>query len=249
MTVKGYPDRKKRDGGAANFATVAPVREQQFALDVVSHNTAQVIGTDLVEADSTTTAIVATGHAALVGDIISFTSGNLDTIEVRVASVDTDEIGLAEELSEAPATNDGFQILRQKVAVVNADGELTIAATINNDANAGAVGADTLRTVEGGRSRGIAPVSYNHSGVVTTAAYTQIIASTAAAVTSIYVSDTSGRFIILALGGAGSEVDQIYLSPGFAGWIPLYIPIATRVSIKALDANTAAGYFIISGLT
>lgn len=249
MTIKGYADRKKSADGAPDFATVSPIREGQFGLDVRASVFAQLIGADAAEADSTTRVIVATGHAALAGDIISWTSGNLNTREYSVSAVDTDEISICEAMSEAPAAADTFDILRPKMPVVNDEGQLTIAASLNQAENTGVAGSDTLRAVEAGRQRAIAPVSYDHAVPVTTAAYTEIIASTAAALTSLYVSDTSGRFIILALGAAASEVNQIILSPGFAGWIPLYIPAATRVSIKALDAATAAGYFIISGLT
>ncbi len=98
-------------------------------------------------------------------------------------------------------------------------------------------------------SLGIAPVSYDHTVPVTTTAYTQIVASTAANVTSFYIADTSGSFLTLAFGSAGLEIDQLHLAPGFAGWIPLRVPTGTRISIKALDADTASGRFIISGLS
>lgn len=247
MGLKGYSDKAKSADGALDFATLNPVREQQTGIDVIAHAFFQSIGTDAAEAACTTRIITATAHAALVGDVISFTSGSLNTKEYRVSAVATNTITVSEAMSVAPTATDTFSILRQKAALVAASGGISTA--ISNDTNTGLAGANTLRMVEGGRARGIAPVSYDHTVPVTTAAYTQIIASTAAEVTSIYVGDTSGSFLILAVGGSGSEVDQMYLAPGFAGWIPLRIAASSRISIKALNANTAAGYFIISGLS
>ncbi len=249
MSIKGYADKFKSADGAPDFATLNPVRESQYGLDVITHGTCQVIGADAAEAGSTTRSIVATAHAALVGDVISWTSGSLNTKEYRVASVSTNAIVVSEAMSVAPTAADTFNILRQKVSIVNSSGQPTIAATIDADKGTGAVSADTLRMVDAGRARGIAPVSYDHTVSVTTSAYTEIIASTAAEVTSLYVADTSGSFLILATGAAASEVAQVYLAPGFAGWIPLRIAASTRVSIKALDTATASGLFVISGFS
>ncbi len=247
MSIKGYADKTKADAGAPDYATLNPVREQQYGIDVIAHTFFQNIGSDAAEAACTTRIITATSHSALVGDVISWTSGSLNTKEYRVSAVATSTITVSEAMSVAPTAADTFNILRQKAGLVESNGGISV--SLANDTNTGLVGADTLRFVEGGRTRGIAPVSYDHTVPVTTAAYTQIIASTAAEVTSLYVSDTSGSFIILAVGGAGTEVDQIYLSPGFAGWIPLRIAASSRIAIKALNTNTAAGLFIISGLS
>lgn len=98
--------------------------------------------------------------------------------------------------------------------------------------------------------KAIVPVSYSHaSAPVTTSAYTVIIAATSAAVTTLYVSDTSGSSLVVAFGGSSLEVNQICLSPGFADWLPLRVPEGTRISIKALDSDTASGMFLISGFS
>lgn len=144
--IKGYPDQKKIDEGAPQFGTVQPVREQQFAADMVAHAFAQLIASDAAEAGSTNRIIVATGHSALVGDIISWTSGALNTKEFRALAVAADSITVAEEMSTAPSVADTFSILRQKVATVSASGGLSVSATLTNDTNYGVVGANTLRT-------------------------------------------------------------------------------------------------------
>lgn len=337
MSIKGYPDRKKIDAGVNNFATVGPVREQQFGLDVIAHVFAKQVATDAAEAGSTTTGIVATGHLAQVGDVINWTSGNLDNNEYRVSEVDTNEITLCEEMSEAPAAADTFQIMRPKTPLVNDDGTLSVGVTFADDHNYGAVGAATLRTAaQIGNATGAAdfgsgaigaqtlrtaahignatgaaafgtgadsaqtlrttlstrheaaatPVSarkgngtafdtygstvtgtavpavvtasrakveldtHSHSGGnVSAAAYVELIASTSAAINRVYIADTSGEPLIVAVGAAASEVDQLYLGPGHAGWIDLHIPASSRISIKSLGSTTTGGVFIFTGLS
>lgn len=140
MTIRGYPDQKKLHEGKQEFVTVNPVREQQNGADVVAHMYAREIGTDTAEAASTTRVIAATGHAARRGDIIAFTAGNLNTMEFRVYSVDTDTITMAEEMPEAPANGDAFSILRN--ITPRADSSGSPAVTVDPPT---AVGANTKK--------------------------------------------------------------------------------------------------------
>lgn len=88
------------------------------------------------------------------------------------------------------------------------------------------------------------------AGTVTTSAYTQIIASTTGAINRLYIADTSGSAMILATGGAGAEVDQLYIGPGGSDApYELTIPASTRISIKALDTNATSGQFILTALS
>lgn len=123
--ISGYADQKKNSNGKQEFVTVSPVRAQQHALDAVAHMSVQSIGSDAVESGSTATVINATAHAAIRGDVISFTSGNLDTLEVKVKEVTANTITLVEELSEAPAASDTFDILRHKYLKVASDGGIS----------------------------------------------------------------------------------------------------------------------------
>ena len=81
---------------------------------------------------------------------------------------------------------------------------------------------------------------------VTTAAYVQLIASTSSATGEIEIFDSSGQGMILAIGAAASEVDQIYIFPGGNGRVPLKIPVSSRVSIKAKTATASVGYIMIN---
>jgi hypothetical protein len=76
-----------------------------------------------------------------------------------------------------------------------------------------------------------------------------VIASTAAAINRLYLADTSGSAMILAVGAVAAEIDQLYLGPGHSGWIDLNIPAGARVSLKALDATASSGRFILTGLS
>jgi hypothetical protein len=76
---------------------------------------------------------------------------------------------------------------------------------------------------------------------VTTSAYVQLKASLAAECQEVEIFDSSGQTLVLATGAAASEVDQIYITPGGNGRIPLRIASGTRVSIKAVSATASVG--------
>lgn len=79
------------------------------------------------------------------------------------------------------------------------------------------------------------------AGTVTSAAWTQVIASTAALAQGLYIFDSSGVSLELGFGAALSEARRLIIPPGgLNGFIPLNIPAATRISIRAL--GTTADY-------
>jgi hypothetical protein len=125
-TDSGYSDQKKTRKG--QHVTVSQIREQQYGYDVRAHLYVQEVATDAAEADSTTTTIVATAHAAIPGDIILFTTGNLAKSEYTVAETETNAVVVAEVMREAPAAADAFKILRFKHPKVNSDGDITVSA-------------------------------------------------------------------------------------------------------------------------
>lgn len=125
-TPKGYSSQEKDDRLKAQHVTVEPIRTKQHGMSVNANVYVYEVGTDAVEASSTTSVINATGHAALAGDIINFTTGALSGQEFKVSEVDTNEITIAEEMSVAPSAADAFQILRHKYAVVDSGGLITV---------------------------------------------------------------------------------------------------------------------------
>lgn len=142
------------------------------------------------------------------------------------------------------------------------------------DTNTGAAGASTIRTVLSTRQEAAAtPLSvrisdgsafsipatagrsYSDSARidysstnVTTAAYVQVIASTAAAINAITVFNGCGESLYLATGAAASEVVKSIIPPGgMDGTISLLIAASTRIAIKGLSGNCTSGQFIING--
>lgn len=84
---------------------------------------------------------------------------------------------------------------------------------------------------------------------VNTGTWYELVASSAAAIKQLYIFDSSGSVMQLAIGAAGSEVAKINIPPGGSsvGW-PLTIPAGTRISIKALDVNATVGQMVITAL-
>jgi len=87
---------------------------------------------------------------------------------------------------------------------------------------------------------------YTSTGV-TTAAYVEIDASTAADINRLQIFDSSGQTMALATGAGGAEVDVVYVSPGGID-LDYYIPAGTRISIKAISANATVGEIVINAL-
>lgn len=79
------------------------------------------------------------------------------------------------------------------------------------------------------------------SGSVTSSAWVELIASTAAAAKGLCLFDSSGVSLELGIGAAASETRKLIVPPGgLNGFIPLAIPAGSRVSVRAL--NTTADY-------
>lgn len=98
-----------------------------------------------------------------------------------------------------------------------------------------------------GMAKANAPTYYDYtSGSVTTAAYTQLIASTTSAAKVIEIFDSSGQALFLAVGAAASEVDQLFIIPGGNGQVSLAIPAGSRISIKAKTATASSGYIVVN---
>ncbi len=84
---------------------------------------------------------------------------------------------------------------------------------------------------------------------VTTGAWVQLIASTAAVINQIYLFDSSGQTLELGTGAAASETRKAIIPPGgIDGPLNLAIPAGTRVSIRAVSATADVGEIDFTGL-
>ena len=108
--------------------------------------------------------------------------------------------------------------------------------------------SSSIPTAVKGTAIGNAPVQNIYSTTnITTGAFVQLVASTTSAINTIHIFDSSGQAMIFAIGGAGSEVAQLYVAPG-GDTFTLNVPAGSRISYKALSANATAGYLLMSFL-
>lgn len=165
------------------------------------------------------------------------------------------ETTLAAQSAKLPATL-GQKAMTASLAVVLASDQASVpvAATLSAETTKviGTVNISAAQSVTAnlaGKTVSTAPVYTDYSSTsVTTAAYTQLVASTSAAITHLSIFDSSGNAMILATGAAASEVIKLYIPPG-GGEFDLAIPISTRISIKALTANSTSGYNLLNMLS
>jgi len=144
MNLRGYTNNEKEDRLRAEHTTLSPVGQHKFALDVKSHGSVSEYATDAVEAGSTTSVINATAHAALVGDMIRFTSGALTGIEADVISVSANTITLGQTLSSAPVAAVTFSILRPTSLTLTTSGGFASTVSFTRDGSNQVVTEDTV---------------------------------------------------------------------------------------------------------
>jgi hypothetical protein len=226
--------------GAATEATLALLEAKDFATETTLAALAAAAAT---EATSALILADTTSIASDAGNILVATS-NIDETTV---SIQSEVAGLNTK------TNPDYGVSTDAIRTASQIGNATGAA----DFGAGNASAQTLRAVIatdqaplpsilGGKAA--IDLAYNDysSTSVTTAAYVELVATLAGAVSEIEIFDSSGQALILATGAATSEVDQIYITPGGNGRIPLSIAASTRVSIKALTGTANVGFITIN---
>lgn len=88
------------------------------------------------------------------------------------------------------------------------------------------------------------------SGAVGLSTWVQVISSTFNLMNCIQIFDSSGQTLEMGIGAAASETRVLIIPPGgLDGCVPLKIPQATRVSLRALSASTGTvGEFDLTGL-
>lgn len=167
-------------------------------------------------------------------------SGNLKTTATFTGSIGAVNQGTAAAVASAwpILVTDGTRTANIKAA--------STAATSSDPALVVALSPNTPSPATSGRNKVAQLYNDYTSTSVTTSAYVQLTASTASIVNKIEIFDSSGEALILAVGGAGSEVDQLYIFPGGNGPVDLYIPASSRISVKAKTATASAGFLAIN---
>ena len=167
-------------------------------------------------------------------------NGNLKTTATFTGSIGAVNQGTANTVGNAwpILVTDGTRTATIKAA--------STAATTSDLALVVALSPNTPSPATSGRNKVAQLYNDYTSTSVTTSAYTQLTASTASAVNKIEIFDSSGEALILAVGGAGSEIDQLYIFPGGNGPVDLAIPASSRISVKAKTATASAGFLAIN---
>jgi hypothetical protein len=87
-----------------------------------------------------------------------------------------------------------------------------------------------------------APVVLDTSATnVTNAAYVQILAATTIAASGVQLHNSGSVPIAIAMGAAGSEVNQVVLPIGVSILIPFEIPKGKRLSVISLGGTQSSG--------
>ena len=86
------------------------------------------------------------------------------------------------------------------------------------------------------------------SSNVTTSAYTVLLKSTTTSASHLEICDTSAHLLKIATGATGSEVDVATTTVSGCVLIPIYLPIGTQLSIKAIDATASTGFNTVAFL-
>lgn len=139
-----------------------------------------------------------------------------------------------------------------------AEAQVVVLAAIGSDGKPYLCACDeaagTLTTTGGGGGGGTTYLSVkdlirlDYTGTnVTTGAWVQLLASSTAAYKKLDIFDSSGQTLTIGIGGAGAEVAVGYVHPGGCTFEHA-IPIATRISIKAVSGTANVGYININAM-
>lgn len=127
------------------------------------------------------------------------------------------------------------------------DGKLTDGAGTSASALRVTLASDSARFT--GRSYADSVRNAYASTNVTTGAWVELIASTAATINELRIFDSCGETLELGTGAAAAETRKLIIPPGgFDSSVQLAIPASTRISIRAISGNCTTGEIDITGL-
>lgn len=90
------------------------------------------------------------------------------------------------------------------------------------------------------------PAYYSYTVPVTTAAWTELVASLGSPINRMEIFDSSGKLLMLGVGPEGEEGQLLNVYPGGNGMIDVKLPGGIRLSIKAIDADATTGFITIN---
>lgn len=167
----------------------------------------------------------------------------LDTLHTDFGVVE----GKQDTGNNSLASIDGKIVAVNTGAVVITSGSVTVSAT-DLDIRDLVFASDKVDV--SGSTLNSKPIGYTTSEFVrndytgtpvTSAAYVELIASTASENQEMELFDSSGYTMKIAFGSAGFEIDQFLDYPGGNGRVLHHVPASTRISIKAVATSATAG--------
>lgn len=222
-------------GGVNDLATEATLEDVKVAAEAIKvavESIEQIV--DEVDHGVTTNAQRVAAQIAVSGAAV--TSSNPIPVKLQDGSNNA-----LESLTSAPTGTERGLIVRNIPS-----GTQVVSGTVSVTGVATETTLDAIRSLLRGKN---VPHSIRNDYSVTnvlTSAYVQLIASTSEEITELDIFDSSGNIMVVAFGAVSSEVDQFYISPGGNGKLPVSIPAGTRVSVKAVSANSTVGDLIIN---
>lgn len=253
--------------GAATEVSLAAAAASLDSIDTALAGTIAISAVSLPLPTGAATESTLASIETLLSGVLVVTATNLDIRDLASAS---DSVAAVQSGSWTVTATDGGASLTVDGTVAVSNLPTTV------DTASGAAGVSTLRTVLATRHESAStPISVRisngsaftapatagrvyadsarnvYSSVnVTTAAWTQLIASTSATINAFMLFDSSGQTLELGVGGSGSETRLCIIPPGgFAGAIPITIPSGSRLSVKAISGTADVGEINFTGLS
>ncbi len=191
-----------------------------------------------------------------------------DYVDTTAITAAQKTISTATKTLETSNFNLGWDGTTHREMAVDTSGNTKIAFTVfgpGNSATAGRVAAtlvngastvdydtglsniQTIRVTTSGRAYADSTRLDFSSTNVTTGAWVQLIASTAAASSQLNIFCGTGECLELGTGAAASETRVLLIPPGgFDALIPLTIAASTRVSVRAVSATANTGSLVLN---
>lgn len=235
MSVKVAPSQERLIHTKTEHVTGHDIGGKQRAMQVIGKSVHIETAGVLVEAGSVKYTLVATGHAARIGDLIRFTVGANLGVELPVVSVATNTIVLGATISGVINTGvDRFDLLRYITPVVDSSGSLPITLTSTSVVDQ----IDTTPLLD------VSATNIPKSSSLPE----ELVSSLAAAIKKVVVVEDIGEFFGIYTGLATAEVLAGILPLG-GGELDITAPIGTRISIRHMkDTDVVSGFIAINFL-
>lgn len=133
-------------------------------------------------------------------------------------------------------TGDGVKF--QASPILGLNGSTLVPMVVNS--------SGSLVTVAGGQTYVTRARNVYSSTNVTTGAWVELVASTPSAISVLEIYDSSTQTLEIGIGAAAAEVAKIYIIPGGNRQVPLLIPAASRISVRAVSATASTGELTIN---